>query len=78
MSKEIVNRVQKSGIVTIDFDDFSIPNIYEIDLKDWLVDDFFLVEKKFKKPVVIINYPKQIKAFYMRQMEMIAKTIDIN
>ena len=27
----------------------------------------FLVEKKFKKPVVIINYPKQIKAFYMRQ-----------
>ena len=34
MSKEIVNRVQKSGIVTIDFDDFVIPNIYEIDLKD--------------------------------------------
>ena len=27
----------------------------------------FLVEKKFKKPVVIINYPKQIKAFYMRK-----------
>ena len=27
----------------------------------------FLVEKKFKKPLVIINYPKQIKAFYMRQ-----------
>ena len=41
MSKEIVNRVQKSGIVTIDFDDFVIPNIYKIDLKDWLVDDFF-------------------------------------
>ena len=27
----------------------------------------FLVEKKIKKPLVIINYPKQIKAFYMRQ-----------
>ena len=49
MSKEIVNRVQKSGIVTIDFDDFVIPNIYKIDLKDWLVDDFFLVEKNLER-----------------------------
>jgi len=27
----------------------------------------FLVEKYFKKPVVLYNYPKDIKAFYMRQ-----------
>nr|WKN36727.1 asparagine--tRNA ligase [Tunicatimonas sp. TK19036] len=27
----------------------------------------FLVEKHFKKPVILYNYPKQIKAFYMRQ-----------
>ena len=27
----------------------------------------FLVEKKFKKPVILIDYPKEIKAFYMRQ-----------
>jgi len=27
----------------------------------------FLVEKVFKKPVVITDYPKKIKAFYMRQ-----------
>ena len=26
----------------------------------------YLVEKKFKKPVIITNYPKEIKAFYMR------------
>ncbi len=26
----------------------------------------YLVEKKYKKPVVITNYPKSIKAFYMR------------
>ena len=26
----------------------------------------FLVEKKFKKPVIITDYPKNIKAFYMR------------
>lgn len=27
----------------------------------------YLVEKKFKKPVIITNYPKGIKAFYMKQ-----------
>jgi asparaginyl-tRNA synthetase len=27
----------------------------------------YLVENHFKKPVIIINYPKEIKAFYMRQ-----------
>ncbi len=27
----------------------------------------YLVEKHFKKPVVLSNYPKEIKAFYMRQ-----------
>lgn len=27
----------------------------------------YLVEKHFKKPVILFNYPKEIKAFYMRQ-----------
>lgn len=27
----------------------------------------YLVEKHFKKPVIVSNYPKDIKAFYMRQ-----------
>ena len=27
----------------------------------------FLVEKHFKKPVILINYPKEIKSFYMKQ-----------
>ncbi len=27
----------------------------------------YLVEKKFKKPVIITDYPKDIKAFYMKQ-----------
>ncbi len=26
----------------------------------------YLVEKHFKKPVIVTNYPKDIKAFYMR------------
>lgn len=29
----------------------------------------FLVEKHFKKPVILYNYPKDIKAFYMRNNE---------
>ena len=29
----------------------------------------YLVEKKFKKPVIISDYPKDIKAFYMRMNE---------
>jgi len=27
----------------------------------------YLVEKQFKKPVILTNYPKEIKAFYMKQ-----------
>jgi len=29
----------------------------------------YLVEKHFKKPIIITNYPRDIKAFYMRQQE---------
>ncbi len=30
----------------------------------------YLVEKHFKKPVILTDYPKQIKAFYMRQNDV--------
>jgi asparaginyl-tRNA synthetase len=44
---------------------------FQFDVK-WGIDlqsehERFLVEKHFKKPVIVINYPKDIKAFYMRQ-----------
>ena len=29
----------------------------------------YLVEEHFKRPVILINYPKEIKAFYMKQNE---------
>jgi len=29
----------------------------------------WLVEKKFQKPVIVVDYPKDIKAFYMRMNE---------
>jgi len=41
-------------------------------INDWGVDlqsehERFLVEKHFKKPVILTDYPKEIKSFYMRQ-----------
>ncbi|MDO9551913.1 asparagine--tRNA ligase [Rhodonellum sp.] len=41
-------------------------------IEDWGVDlqsehERFLVEKHFKKPVILTDYPKEIKSFYMRQ-----------
>ena len=58
MAKEIVNRVKNSGVMTIDFDDLLVPNIFEIDLKNWLIDDFFLVEKKFREAINSHNWSK--------------------
>jgi asparaginyl-tRNA synthetase len=44
---------------------------FQYDVK-WGIDmqsehERYLVEKHFKKPVIVTNYPKEIKAFYMRQ-----------
>ncbi|GAC1385110.1 MAG: asparagine--tRNA ligase [Ginsengibacter sp.] len=41
-------------------------------IDEWGIDlqsehERYLVEKHFKKPVILTNYPKEIKAFYMRQ-----------
>ncbi len=41
-------------------------------INDWGTDlqsehERYLVEKHFKKPVILTDYPKQIKSFYMRQ-----------
>jgi asparaginyl-tRNA synthetase len=43
-------------------------------VNEWGIDlqsehERYLVEKHFKKPVILTNYPKEIKAFYMRQNE---------
>jgi asparaginyl-tRNA synthetase len=44
---------------------FKFPIKWGIDLQS--EHEKYLVEKHFKKPVVIYNYPKNIKAFYMRE-----------
>ncbi|MFL5741652.1 MAG: asparagine--tRNA ligase [Flavisolibacter sp.] len=46
---------------------------FQYDVK-WGIDmqsehERYLVEKHFKKPVIVTNYPKAFKAFYMRQNE---------
>ncbi|MCW3086813.1 MAG: asparagine--tRNA ligase [Sediminibacterium sp.] len=45
---------------------------FQYPVEGWGVDlqsehERYLVEKHFKKPVILTNYPKEIKAFYMRQ-----------
>jgi len=47
-------------------------NKFNFPVNEWGIDfqsehERYLVEKHFKKPVIIIDYPKKIKAFYMRQ-----------
>ena len=45
---------------------------FQYPVEGWGIDlqsehERYLVEKHFKKPVILYNYPKDIKAFYMRQ-----------
>ena len=47
-------------------------NKFDFPVNEWGIDfqsehERYLVEKHFKKPVIIVDYPKNIKAFYMRQ-----------
>jgi asparaginyl-tRNA synthetase len=46
---------------------FEYPVKWGIDLQT--EHERYLTEKHFKKPVFVTNYPKEIKAFYMRQNE---------
>jgi len=46
---------------------FQYPVEWSIDLQS--EHERYLVEKHFKKPVILTNYPKDIKAFYMKQNE---------
>ena len=46
---------------------FEFPVSWGIDLQS--EHERFLVEQHFKKPVILTDYPKEIKAFYMKQNE---------
>ncbi|MDR0691597.1 MAG: asparagine--tRNA ligase [Prevotellaceae bacterium] len=79
--KELLERLQ--GVCSTEFARLSYTEGMDILLKSgqkfefpisWGVDlqsehERYLVEKHFKKPVILTDYPKQIKAFYMKQNE---------
>lgn len=46
---------------------FEFPVAWGVDLQS--EHERYLVEKQFNKPVILTNYPKSIKAFYMKQNE---------
>jgi asparaginyl-tRNA synthetase len=58
---EAIHILEKSGKT------FEYPVSYGIDLQS--EHERFLAETYFKKPVFIINYPREIKPFYMRMNE---------
>lgn len=58
---EAIEILQKSG------ENFEFPTEWGSDLQS--EHERYLVEKHFKKPVILTNYPKKIKAFYMKQNE---------
>lgn len=55
---EGINILMKSGVK------FEFPVSWGLDLQS--EHERYLVEQHFKKPVILINYPKEIKAFYMK------------
>ncbi len=73
---ERLNFVIESEFVRLDYteaikilekekDRFEFPVYWGVDLQS--EHERFLTEQVFKKPVFLMNYPKDIKAFYMRQ-----------
>lgn len=58
---EAIDLLQKSG------EKFNYPVEWGIDLQT--EHERYITEKIYGKPVFLINYPKEIKAFYMRQNE---------
>lgn len=81
MDKSLISRLQ--AIVKSDFDRVSYTEAIDLLLKakkewqypvSWGIDlqtehERYLAEEVFRKPIFVINYPKDIKAFYMRQNE---------
>ena len=79
--KELIERLQSvctTEFVRLDYTEgvkileasgqkFEFPVRWGIDLQS--EHERYLVEKHFKKPVILTNYPKDIKAFYMKQNE---------
>ncbi|ASK78647.1 asparagine--tRNA ligase [Paraphotobacterium marinum] len=78
VNNEVIQRLEKflkSEFITVDYTDaieilenanktFEFPVSWGIDLSS--EHERYLAEEHFDSPVVVVNYPKDIKAFYMR------------
>ncbi len=62
---ERLNYTQAIEILQQSGEKFEFPTTWGSDLQS--EHERFLVERHFKKPVILTNYPKSIKAFYMKQ-----------
>jgi len=62
---ERLNYTEAIDILINSKQSFEFPISWGVDLQS--EHERYLVEKHFKCPVILINYPKQIKAFYMKQ-----------
>lgn len=57
MKDEIINRVAKSKLITIDLEDYYPKgNRFLFDIKDWLFEGFVLREKEFRTQVKAFNW----------------------
>ena len=64
-SFERITYTQAIDILKDSGKEFEFPVSWGMDLQT--EHERYLTEEKFKKPVFVINYPKEIKAFYMKQ-----------
>ncbi|MCX8058327.1 MAG: asparagine--tRNA ligase [Spirochaetes bacterium] len=64
-SFEVVEYSQGIKILENSGEKFEFPVHFGVDLQS--EHERYLTEKYFKKPIFLINYPKEIKAFYMKQ-----------
>lgn len=81
MDKTLIERLE--SVLNVDFVRLDYTSAIDILLKadkkfdykvEWGIDlqsehERYLVENHFKKPVILTDYPKEIKAFYMKQNE---------
>ncbi len=64
MAEEIVNRVAKSPLITLNLEDFYQDGPrFEVDLKDWLVEGFILREKEFRKALIEFDWSRYKNAY---------------
>ncbi|MDY6932586.1 MAG: asparagine--tRNA ligase [Spirochaetota bacterium] len=74
---EVITYTEAIDILAGSGMNFEFPVKWGLDLQS--EHERFITENKFKKPIVIINYPQEIKAFYMKlnQDEKTVRAMDV-